>query len=80
MEILLEGINRDLQAEFGALPDRPMERVKKADVETTESLVGWRAGIGLAEGLRKTSEWYREHFSDLEKYAALPVGSVEMRP
>lgn len=44
--------------QFGALPARPLERAPRADAERTERLTGWRARIGLDEGLRRTVEAY----------------------
>jgi nucleoside-diphosphate-sugar epimerase len=45
--------------EFGALPDRPLEVMRVADIGTTERMLGWRPTIGLAEGLAQTVGWYR---------------------
>jgi nucleoside-diphosphate-sugar epimerase len=44
----------------GALPDRPMEQERVADVERTFSLTGWRPAVPLDEGLRRTVDWYRQ--------------------
>lgn len=42
------------QPMFGALPQRPGEVVSQiADADRTERLTGWRAAVGLDEGLRK---------------------------
>jgi nucleoside-diphosphate-sugar epimerase len=40
--------------ELGALPDRPLETVRRADPEATARACGWRARIGLDEGLART--------------------------
>jgi UDP-glucose 4-epimerase len=47
------------QPEFGALPERPMERVKTADVDATYRMIGWKPAVSLREGLKKTVEWYQ---------------------
>ena len=47
------------QPEFGALPERPMERVKAADVGATYRMLGWKPAVPLREGLQKTVEWYQ---------------------
>ena len=39
---------------IGALPDRPLERVRRADAAATMAATGWRARVGLDEGLRRT--------------------------
>jgi nucleoside-diphosphate-sugar epimerase len=44
---------------FGALPERPLEQVRVADVASTAACLGWQARTSLEEGLRKTVEWYR---------------------
>jgi UDP-glucose 4-epimerase len=44
---------------FGALPQRPLEQLVETDVNETARVLGWRAGTGLEQGLRRTVEWYR---------------------
>jgi len=44
---------------FGALPERPLEQMRVADVEATAACLGWRARTPLEEGLRRTVDWYR---------------------
>lgn len=46
---------------FGALPDRPLEQVRAADLRRTTSCLGWTPRTALADGLRQTIDWYREH-------------------
>jgi UDP-glucose 4-epimerase len=43
---------------FGALPDRPNERIRVADVERTRALLGWAPGTTLTDGLADTIDWY----------------------
>jgi UDP-glucose 4-epimerase len=38
----------------GALADRPLEAVRRADVNRTEARIGWRPAVGLDDGLRRT--------------------------
>jgi nucleoside-diphosphate-sugar epimerase len=45
--------------EIGVLPDRPLERVRRADIEATTAQTGFRPRIPLAEGLARTIAWYR---------------------
>ena len=49
-----------VRPEFGALPDRPMEQVRRADARATSRATGWRARTSLAEGLKRTYAWYAE--------------------
>lgn len=50
---------------FGALPDRPLERVRAACLAATERTLGWRPRVSLDEGLAATAAWYREHRGEL---------------
>lgn len=45
---------------FGALPDRPLEPERVADVARTRARIGWAPRVGLAEGLARTVAWYRK--------------------
>lgn len=56
---------------FGALPDRPLEIVRKANVERSEELLGWRPAISLEEGLRRTVAWHREQFKQSSRFEAV---------
>jgi UDP-glucose 4-epimerase len=49
---------------FGAVPDRPLERVRRAEVEATREAIGWRPGVPLADGLARTVAWFRERIED----------------
>ena len=49
---------------FGALPDRPMEQVRVADVDATAALTGWRPRVGVDEGLERTYPWFRDHSTE----------------
>jgi UDP-glucose 4-epimerase len=48
-----------LDPQFGALSDRPMERVRKANITETYKLIGWRPPTSLQAGLARTVEWYK---------------------
>lgn len=39
---------------FGAVGDRPLEREQRADPDAARVRLGWRAKVGLAEGLART--------------------------
>ena len=45
---------------LGAVADRQMEQVRRADVAATRQALGWVPRTGLDEGLRLTYEWYRD--------------------
>jgi nucleoside-diphosphate-sugar epimerase len=45
---------------IGALDDRPLETVRRADPEATHRALGWRPRLGLDEGLARTVAAARE--------------------
>ena len=45
---------------FGALADRPLDQVRKADIADAFARMGWKPRISLSEGLATTVRWYRE--------------------
>ena len=53
-------VDPSLQAQVGALPDRPMEPTGAARVEESFNTIGWSPRIGLEEGLKRTIEFYRQ--------------------
>jgi nucleoside-diphosphate-sugar epimerase len=44
---------------YWAVPDRPLERVRKCDIATSAKLIGWSPSTTLEAGLRRTIDWYR---------------------
>ena len=65
LERLADLAGTGARPEFGTLGDRPFEVARTADVERSARLIGWRPATGLAEGLRRTLDWYRDHGSSL---------------
>ena len=59
VEQLVALVDRGIAPQFGALPDRPLEQVRRADVARSRALLGWRPRTPLADGLARTVEWYR---------------------
>lgn len=60
VELLVKLINLAVQPRFGALPDRPLERVRRADAARTREICGWSPQISLREGLLRTIDWHRD--------------------
>jgi UDP-glucose 4-epimerase len=50
---------------FGALSDRPLERIQKADIAGSYKLIGWRPSTSLEEGLTCTIEWYKKSLNSI---------------
>jgi nucleoside-diphosphate-sugar epimerase len=44
---------------IGAVPNRPMEQVRKADIEQTYRQIGWSPKTSLEDGLETTLAWYK---------------------
>jgi nucleoside-diphosphate-sugar epimerase len=58
--LILELMGNPITAEFGALPERPIEIYRMhADTAKTTAKVGWTSKISLEEGLERTIAWYR---------------------
>lgn len=59
MIVRLSGVT--VQPRFGALPDRPQEKVRVADTGAALEKLDWHAATSLESGLKQTIVWYREH-------------------
>lgn len=45
---------------LGALPDRTMEQVRRANIKETSELLGWRPTVEIEAGLQRTYDWYKD--------------------
>jgi UDP-glucose 4-epimerase len=72
VERLVRLVNSDVQPEFGALTDRPLERPRAAILEPTRRYLGWAPTVALDHGLKRTVEWYAEHL----RSGTLPEGAA----
>ena len=45
---------------FGAVPERPFEKVRVADTNYAYNKLGWRVATPLKQGLTQTVQWYKE--------------------
>ena len=61
VEALVRAIGSRLEPVWGALPERPLEPVRQADVAETERRIGWTPAVGLEDGLGRTVAWYDAH-------------------
>ncbi|HXX44152.1 MAG TPA: SDR family NAD(P)-dependent oxidoreductase [Candidatus Acidoferrales bacterium] len=57
LAIMLTGTG--INAEFGALADRPLEPIRTAKTAETLARTGWTPKVSLREGLKRTVDWYR---------------------
>jgi nucleoside-diphosphate-sugar epimerase len=56
---LVDLIDPNARPLFGSIPERALEQTRVAVVERSYQLLGWRMQTSLAEGLRRTVDWYR---------------------
>ena len=52
-------VGGDVRPVFGALPDRPGERPRDAEVQPSRETIGWEPSTPLDVGLARTIEWFR---------------------
>jgi nucleoside-diphosphate-sugar epimerase len=50
----------ELEVEFGALPDRPLDRDRLADISVAKKLIGWEPTTCLEQGMERTVRWYQD--------------------
>jgi nucleoside-diphosphate-sugar epimerase len=58
VELLVRMMNSPINPIFGAIPDRPFEQSRKADIASSKSALGWTPTVSLPTGLRRTIDWY----------------------
>lgn len=59
VEIIHDLMGVETTPQFGALPDRPLEPVRKADIARSLDQIGWAPRVDLRQGLLRTIESYR---------------------
>jgi UDP-glucose 4-epimerase len=64
VELLARLVGTQVQLDFGVLPDRRGEQFRPANIARTRALIGWQATTSLADGLRRTIDWYRARTPD----------------
>lgn len=74
VEHIVETVGTGVEPEFGALPERPLEIVRAADIERTKDLLDWQARTTLTDGLRSTVDWYRAELEPEKLSVADPPG------
>jgi nucleoside-diphosphate-sugar epimerase len=62
IEMVRDAIDPGLPVGFGEVPYRPDQVMHlEADIRRLSGATGWRPGVDLAEGIRRTVDWYRKH-------------------
>lgn len=57
----------DVVPDIGAVADRQMEQVRKADPDETQRLTGWKPVVSLEDGIQKTFDWYRKNLALMDQ-------------
>ncbi len=63
VEKIVDLTKPDVMPQFDALPDRPFENTRIANVKLAGSLMKWKPRVGLPEGLERTVKWHRENLN-----------------
>lgn len=59
---LVSIVNPTVVPDFGAMPDRPLEQERVANIAETRRLIDWSPSIDLSAGLASTVAWYQEQY------------------
>ena len=63
VEMVLKLMNSSLEPKMGALDYRPGETWHfYCDNTKAREILDWRPKVGLEDGLRRTIDWFREHY------------------
>ncbi|GLW08780.1 UDP-glucose 4-epimerase [Microtetraspora sp. NBRC 13810] len=58
VELLLGIVGGEARPRYGAVADRPLDAPQIADPAAAAEVLGWRPATELADGLRRTVDWY----------------------
>jgi nucleoside-diphosphate-sugar epimerase len=58
VNLIIQIVNPTVEPQFGALPDRPSEQTRVADVDGARSMLCWSATRSLEDGLAATIRWH----------------------
>jgi UDP-glucose 4-epimerase len=64
VEHLVRLTNPTIQPVFGALAERPLEQVRKANVAAALTQMGWKPKTSLREGLENTVNWFTKEMKE----------------
>ena len=60
---LVKLVNPQIEPLFGALPDRPVEKVRLANTAYVCEKLGWQPVVSLEQGLEYTVNWYKQYLA-----------------
>jgi UDP-glucose 4-epimerase len=60
VELLIQLMRSPLRPRYGAIPDRPLDGARIADIGPAARVIDWRPTVGLEDGLHRTLRWYAD--------------------
>lgn len=60
VELLIQLMRTPVRPRYGAIPDRPMDAARIADIGPAARVLGWQPTVTLEEGLHRTLKWYTD--------------------
>jgi nucleoside-diphosphate-sugar epimerase len=60
VELLVQATGSGLRPRYGVVADRPLDRPQVSDVAPAARVLGWSPVTPLAEGLRRTVDWFAD--------------------
>lgn len=76
VEQLAQIIDNGIKPEFGALPDRPFEQERAADIGFLSTTIGFEPKTTVKQGLEATVDWYRRHLGAKVDGSTKKIGAV----
>jgi UDP-glucose 4-epimerase len=77
---LVQLMDAKVEPLFHALPDRPYEPVRVANIADAYAKLGWKPRTSLEEGLKRTVNWHRRQLIDSLSVQALTSTSKSQAP
>jgi nucleoside-diphosphate-sugar epimerase len=77
---LVQLMDAKVEPLFHALPDRPYEPVRMANIADAYAKLGWKPRTSLEEGLKRTVNWHRRQLIDSSRIKALGSASKSQAP
>jgi UDP-glucose 4-epimerase len=76
VEQIAEIVGKEVEADFGALPDRLFDKDLLADTTFMERTFHWKPSVSLREGLVRTVDWYRRTLNVAAYVASIAFWAV----